>query len=138
MSTLSEAIEQIDAQTSWVKGVDLFGDITPVDRSNPNRSCFIYILSNGPPIWGIGSRDEPIVEQCSMQVITRSKFANEAYADIHALYRTIPLFFREVDILGVRWNHVLPKGVPSLLNREQDGRVLYSVNFDVMKSQSSG
>ena len=138
MSILSEAVDRIDDQIGkWVKGTNLFGDVIPEHKGNPNNSCFVFQTSGGAPEWGIGSRSTPIMERPGLQIIVRSKIAAEAYSDITNLFANVPVLFREVDLGGVRWHSVLPTSSPALLNRDNEGRVLYVVNFNVMKQLSS-
>lgn len=139
MTALEEIVDHVATNfATWTKAENLFGDTRPEWRSgSPNRSLFIFQQAEGAPVWGIGGRSSPIMENVGFQFLFRSKYPSEALSDAEAVYLQLPPLVMEATLGTTLWHSLLPAGRPSLVDRDSNERTIYVVNFRGYKQVSS-
>lgn len=133
MGLIEEFGTYIDsASTRFTAGTNLFGNALP---DEPNTATSLTEYGGGAPEY-VFANDLPVNENQRVQVSCRSTSSTRARANAQAAWVAVSGIANET-LSGKSWLRAKPVQSPFLLRRDEQGRVIFAFNCDVMRRTTS-
>lgn len=133
------AAHLVSSSTKFTAGQTLFGNAHPVVDE---ASCSLWESGGSAPVQAYGSTNLPAWEQPTLQIIARTSrpssgsllpFTSNARSMIHDAFVILNRVTNTV-LSGTTYLRIEPRqSVMVLPGAEEDGRIVFSVNFDVSR-----
>ena len=129
MALLEDIGGYIDTNTSLTLGTDLFLGLLP---ETPSNCVSIFENSGVAPLFTQGSAGLPVLEKPQLQFIVRDASYSNGRSVAETLYRLLTQVFNQT-INSNLYLRIEAISVPSVMDRDQTKRVLFTCNFDVVR-----
>ncbi|NBO55360.1 MAG: hypothetical protein EBU84_12395 [Actinobacteria bacterium] len=130
MSVLEDLGGYLDTQlASLTLGTNLFYSLLPETVDN---AVALYENAGAPPNFTMGSTNLPQMERPQVQALVRNNSYSSGRTVCENVYRTLTAIANQT-INGNRYLRVEALGMPTLLERDVAKRVVFTMNFDVVR-----
>ena len=130
MSVLEDLGGYLDTQVATLTlGTNLFYSLMPETVSNV---VALYENSGAPPNFTMGSDNLPTMERPQLQALVRNTSYSDGRTIAESVYRTLTAIANQT-INGNQYLRVEAVSMPSLLERDVSKRVVFTLNFDVVR-----
>lgn len=130
MSLLEDIGGYLDSQTATLTlGTNLFYGLMPETVDNV---VALYENAGAPPNFTMGSTNLPQMERPQLQVLVR----NSAYSSGRTVAETVYRILTAITNQTINTNQYLrveALGMPQVLERDATKRVIFTMNFDVVR-----
>lgn len=130
MSVLEDLGGYLDTQIATLTlGTNLFYSLIPETVDNV---VALYENTGAPPNFTMGSVNLPQMERPQLQALVRNTSYASGRTLAESIYRTLTAIANQT-INGNQYLRVEAIGMPSLLERDATKRVVFTINFDVVR-----
>lgn len=130
MSVLEDLGGYLDTQlASLTLGTNLFYSLMPETVDNV---VALYENTGAPPNFTMGSTNLPQMERPQVQALVRNSTYSAGRTVCENVYRVLTAIANQT-INGNRYLRVEALGMPALLERDASKRVVFTMNFDVVR-----
>lgn len=130
MSVLEDLGGYLDAELATLTiGTNLFFSLIPETVANV---VALYENSGAPPNFTMGSVNLPTMERPQVQALVRNTSYSAGRTMAESVYRTLTAVANQT-INGNQYLRVEAVSMPSLLERDASKRVVFTINFDVVR-----
>lgn len=130
MSLLEDVGGYLDSQLGTLTlGTNLFYSLMPETVDNV---VALYENAGAPPNFTMGSVNLPQMERPQLQALVRNTSYSSGRTVAEDVYRTLTAIANQT-INGNQYLRVEALGMPSLLERDVSKRVVFTLNFDVVR-----
>lgn len=130
MSVLEDLGGYLDSQTATLTlGTNLFYSLMPETVDNV---VALYENTGAPPNFTMGSTNLPQMERPQLQALVRNNTYSAGRTVAETVYRILTAIANQT-INGNQYLRVEALGMPTLLERDASKRVIFTLNFDIVR-----
>lgn len=130
MSLLEDLGGYLDTQLATLTlGTNLFYGLMP---ETVNNVVTLYENAGAPPNFTMGSTNLPQMERPQLQAMVRNASYSSGRTMAEDVYRTLTAIANQT-INGNQYLRVEALGMPQVLERDISKRVVFTMNFDVVR-----